>query len=76
MVVMACKLISIYGSLVAYVKIAKDNFASSIVQLDSLTLVSSDESMLVAVDANIATIIIGICVMFPICLLRNVSVLE
>lgn len=76
--VTACKLVYSYGSLVAYVKIVKDNFASSIVQLGSLALASNsgDGSVAVAVDANLATILVGLCVMFPICLLRNVSALE
>lgn len=78
MVVSICKLVYSYGSLVAYIKIVKDNFSSAVVQLYYMSGVSPSSPMIVWVDhhQDIATILVGFVIIFPICLLRNMSGLE
>lgn len=78
-VVHASKLVYSYGSLVVYIKIVKDNFASAVVQLYSMSMARFPSSSLFVWDdrrEDMVTILVGFLVIFPICLLRNMSSLE
>jgi len=78
-VVHASKLVYSYGSLVVYIKIVKDNFASAVVQLYSMSMARLPSSSLFVWDdrrEDLVTILVGLVVIFPICLLRSMSSLE
>jgi amino acid permease len=64
--VLVSKFLYAYGCLVAYIKIVKDNFTSG---LEGMTGLHGWKE-------NIITLVVGATIMFPLCLLRDLTPLE
>lgn len=71
------KFLFCFGCLVAYAKIVKDNFGSAARHMIALLAGPSFGGFHgLATDDNFITMVLGVTVMLPLCLLRDMSLLE
>lgn len=80
-IVVICKGLYTFGSMVAYMVIVKDNFASAATHLIGRTsagMNGKDSSIVqgILLDENASTILISTLVILPLCLMRDLKPLE